>query len=74
MKLHPTLILSGMAAGAVAAGIALAPNASAEPASPSCHVTDQTQNVCQTPGNYQGDFSQPVQQPSQVEFPWLQGM
>jgi hypothetical protein len=74
MKMHPTLILSGMAAGAVAAAIALAPNASAEPAAPPCHVSGQAQNVCQSPGNYQGDFSHPVEQPSQVEFPWLAGM
>jgi hypothetical protein len=74
MKIHSTLILSGMAAGAVAAGIALAPNASAEPTAPSCHATDSAQNVCQSPGNYQGDFSHSVEQPSQVEFPWLQGM
>ena len=33
MRMHPTLILSGMAAGAVAAAIALAPSASAQPGS-----------------------------------------
>jgi hypothetical protein len=74
MRMHPTLILSGMAAGAAAAAIALAPNASAAPITPPCHVAGQAENVCQSPDNYQGDFSQSVQQPSQFEFPWLQGM
>jgi hypothetical protein len=74
MRMHPTLILSGMAAGAAAAAIVLAPNASAEPSAPPCHAIGQAENVCQSPGNYQGDFSQPVEQPSQFEFPWLQGM
>jgi hypothetical protein len=71
--MHPTLIPSGMAAGAVAAALALAPNASAEPGTPPCHLTGQSQTMCQSPGNYQGDFPQPVEQPSQFDFPWLQG-
>jgi hypothetical protein len=73
MRMHPTLILSGMATGAVAAAIALAPNASAEPSAPTCNLAGQAQNVCQSPGNFQGDFSHPVEQPSTFEFPWLQG-
>jgi hypothetical protein len=70
MKIQPTLILSGMAAGAVAAAIALAPNASAATESPSCHDAGQAAAVCQSPGNYEGDFSQPVEQPVPFEYPY----
>ncbi len=76
MKMHPTLVLSGMAAGAVAAAIALSPNASAQPNAQSCHVIGQARSVCQSPGNYEGDFSQPIHQPSPYEYPygWLQAL
>jgi hypothetical protein len=70
--MNATLILSGMAAEAAAAAIALAPNASAAPSTPPCHLTGESQNTCQSAGNYRGGFSAPVQQPSQFEFPWLQ--
>jgi hypothetical protein len=68
MKIQPTLILSGMATGAVAAAIALSPNASAQPVAPVCDVTGQVQSGCQSPGNYQGNFSALVRQPSQFGY------
>lgn len=74
MKLQPTLILSGMATGAVAAAIVLSPNASAQPVAPICDVTGQVQSFCKSAGNYQGNFSQQVPQLTQFEYPygWLQ--
>jgi hypothetical protein len=76
MRMHTTLILSGMAAGAVAAAMALAPNASAQTGMPSCHAAGEPVNVCHSRGDFQGDFSQPIQQPSQFQYPygWLQGL
>lgn len=68
MSIHPTtLILSAMAAGAVAAGIALAPNASAE--EPTCRTTPDTSVVCQSPGEYEGNFSEPSTPQPQFPFP-----
>jgi hypothetical protein len=76
VRMHPTLILSGMAAGAVAAAIALAPSASAQPGTPSCHGGSHAANVCQSGGDFQGDFSQPITDPSPFQYPygWLQGI
>jgi hypothetical protein len=76
MKMQPTLILSGMAAGAIAAALVLSPNASAAPGAPSCGAASQVQAACQSPGNYQGTFAPQVQQPSEFQYPygWLQNL
>ncbi|BBY30674.1 hypothetical protein [Mycolicibacterium sediminis] len=75
MTFQPTLILTGLAAGAIAAGIALAPNASAALGSPSCQDGAQSSTICQSPGNYQGTFGPTTQAPSQFGYPFgfLQG-
>jgi len=54
----------------------MAPNASAATESPSCDDAGQTSAVCQSPGNYEGNFSQPVEQPVPFEYPygWLQSI
>jgi hypothetical protein len=73
MKMQPTLILSEMAVGAAVAAIALSPNASAQQSTSSCPVAGQVQSACQSPGNYQGNFSHSVDRPSPFEYPygWL---
>jgi hypothetical protein len=70
MKIQPTLILTGLAAGAVAAGIALAPNASASVSAPACSSAGQSSTVCQSPGNYQGQFGPTVQAPAPWAYPY----
>jgi hypothetical protein len=70
MKIQPTLILAGLAAGAVAAGISLAPNASAATELASCQNRGQETTVCQTPGNYEGQFAPTIEAPSQFEYPY----
>ncbi|MBJ7383963.1 MAG: hypothetical protein JHC55_05675 [Mycolicibacterium sp.] len=70
MLIQPTLILAGLAAGAVAAGISLAPNASAATELASCQNRGQETTVCQTPGNYEGQFAPTIEAPSQFEFPY----
>ena len=76
MRMHATLILSGMAAGAVVAAIALAPSASAQTGMASCHAAGEAADVCHSRGDFKGDFSQPSQQPSRFQYPygWLQGL
>ena len=70
MTFQPTLILTGLAAGAIAAGIALAPNASASLGSPACQDGVQSSTICQSPGNYQGRFEPTTEAPSQFEYPY----
>ncbi len=68
MTVQPTLILAGLAAGAIAAGIALSPSASAD--APSCSDGARTPAVCETPGDYEGRFGPTAPAPSPFEYPY----
>lgn len=80
MGLHPTFILTGMAAGAIAAGIVLAPSAvtstSAAPSAQTCHDAGPSATVCQAPGDWRGDFAPQIQQAAVSAYPfgWLEAL